>query len=395
MKVLVINAGSSSLKYQLIEMSDESVVAKGNCERIGMDGKISHKTADGRSVEKNCDFPTHKEAFMEVVSLLTTGETKVVENVKEIAAIGHRVVHGAEEYKVSTRVDDHLIDRVQVLGELCPLHNPPQAVAMRTCQEVFGKDIPMVAVFDTSFHQTMPQQAYLFGIPYEYYEKYHIRRYGFHGTSHRYVSGRYTQLTGKAPRLITCHLGNGSSVSAIVDGRVQDTSMGFTPLDGFIMGTRCGGIDPSVVTYIMDKENLTTDQVLEVMNKKSGFLGISGISSDCRDLHDAADQGNARAKLALDMLAYQIKKFIGGYAAAMGGVDAIAFTGGIGENDKELRLAILEGLEYMGIKVDAGRNDTRSEARISADGSQVDVWVIPTNEELLIARDTVEITSLK
>ena len=395
MKVLVINAGSSSLKYQLIEMSDESVVAKGNCERIGMDGKICHKTADGRSIEKNCDLPTHKEAFMEVVGLLTSGETKVVDDVKEISAIGHRVVHGAEEYKVSCRVDDHLIDRVQALGELCPLHNPPQAVAMRTCQEVFGKDIPMVAVFDTSFHQTMPEKAYLFGIPYEYYEKHHIRRYGFHGTSHRYVSSRYTQLTGKAPRLITCHLGNGSSISAIVDGKVQDTSMGFTPLDGFIMGTRCGGIDPSVVTYIIEKENLTTDQILEIMNKKSGFLGVSGISSDCRDLHDAADKGNKRAQLALDMLAYQIKKIIGGYAAAMGGVDAIAFTGGIGENDKELRLAILEGLEYMGIKVDSVRNDTRNEARISADSSQVDVWVIPTNEELLIARDTVEITGLK
>ncbi len=395
MKVLVINAGSSSLKYQLIEMSDESVVAKGNCERIGVDGKIGHKTFDGRSVEKNCDFPTHKEAFMEVVNILTTGEGKVIDDVKEIAAIGHRVLHGAELYKVSSLVDDKLIDDVLSLSELGPLHNPPQAIAMRACREVFGKDVPMVAVFDTSFHQTMPEKAYIFGIPYEYYEKYHIRRYGFHGTSHRYVSGRYTQLTGKAPRLITCHLGNGSSISAIVDGKVQDTSMGFTPLDGFIMGTRCGGIDPSVVTFIANKEGLTPDQMSDLMNKKSGFLGISGVSSDCRDLNAAADAGNKRARLALDMVVYQIKKFIGGYAAAMGGVDAIAFTGGIGENDKDLRMAVLEGMEYMGVKVDAARNDTRKEARISSDDSKVDVWVIPTNEELLIARDTVEIAKLK
>ena len=332
---------------------------------------------------------------MEVVNILTTGEGKVIDDVKEIAAIGHRVLHGAELYKVSSLVDDKLIDDVLSLSELGPLHNPPQAIAMRACREVFGKDVPMVAVFDTSFHQTMPEKAYIFGIPYEYYEKYHIRRYGFHGTSHRYVSGRYTQLTGKAPRLITCHLGNGSSISAIVDGKVQDTSMGFTPLDGFIMGTRCGGIDPSVVTFIANKEGLTPDQMSDLMNKKSGFLGISGVSSDCRDLNAAADAGNKRARLALDMVVYQIKKFIGGYAAAMGGVDAIAFTGGIGENDKDLRMAVLEGMEYMGVKVDAARNDTRKEARISSDDSKVDVWVIPTNEELLIARDTVEIAKLK
>ncbi|MEA5011488.1 MAG: acetate kinase [Angelakisella sp.] len=395
MKVLVINAGSSSLKYQLIDMSDESVVAKGNCERIGVDGKIGHKTFDGRSVEKDCSFPTHKEAFMEVVNVLTTGEGKVIDNMKDITAIGHRVLHGAEIYKVSSLADDKLIDTVMELRELGPLHNPPQAIAMRACREVFGTEIPMVAVFDTSFHQTMPEKAFMFGIPYEYYEKYHIRRYGFHGTSHRFVSGRYTELTGKAPRLITCHLGNGSSIAAISGGKVQDTSMGFTPLDGFIMGTRCGGIDPSVVTYIANKEGLTPDQMSDMMNKKSGFLGISGVSSDCRDLNAAAAEGNKRAQLALDMVVYQIKKFIGGYAAAMGGVDAIAFTGGIGENDKELRLRVLQEMEFMGVKVDAKLNDTRSEARISAEDSKVDVWVIPTNEELLIARDTVEVAGLK
>ena len=395
MKVLVINAGSSSLKYQLIDMSDESVVAKGNCERIGVDGKIGHKTFDGRSVEKDCSFPTHKEAFMEVVNVLTTGEGKVIDNMKDITAIGHRVLHGAEIYKVSSLADDKLIDTVMELRELGPLHNPPQAIAMRACREVFGTEIPMVAVFDTSFHQTMPEKAFMFGIPYEYYEKYHIRRYGFHGTSHRFVSGRYTELTGKAPRLITCHLGNGSSIAAISGGKVQDTTMGFTPLDGFIMGTRCGGIDPSVVTYIANKEGLTPDQMSDMMNKKSGFLGISGVSSDCRDLNAAAAEGNKRAQLALDMVVYQIKKFIGGYAAAMGGVDAIAFTGGIGENDKELRLRVLQEMEFMGVKVDAKLNDTRSEARISAEDSKVDVWVIPTNEELLIARDTVEVAGLK
>ena len=389
MKVLVINAGSSSLKYQLIDMSNEEVIAKGNCERIGVDGKIGHKTADGRKVEYNVSFPTHKEAFMELVKVLTSGEGKVLDDIKEIVAIGHRVLHGSEKYKVSTVITDEVISDIEAFSDLGPLHNPPQAVAMRACREVFGADVPMVAVFDTSFHQTMPPKAYMFAIPYEYYEKYSIRRYGFHGTSHRYISGRYTELTGKAPRLITCHLGNGSSISAIVDGKVQDTSMGLTPLDGFIMGTRCGGIDPSVVTYIAKKENLTPDQMSDLMNKKSGFLGVSGISSDCRDIQAAAEAGNERAKLTLEMLVYQIKKIVGGYAAAMGGVDAIVFTGGIGEKDPYIRAAVCADMEYMGVKVDPEKNNTRSEARISADDSKVDVWVIPTNEEILIARDTV------
>ena len=389
MKVLVINAGSSSLKYQLIDMSNEEVIAKGNCERIGVDGKIGHKTADGRKVEYNVSFPPHKEAFMELVKVLTSGEGKVLDDIKEIVAIGHRVLHGSEKYKVSTVITDEVISDIEAFSDLGPLHNPPQAVAMRACREVFGADVPMVAVFDTSFHQTMPPKAYMFAIPYEYYEKYSIRRYGFHGTSHRYISGRYTELTGKAPRLITCHLGNGSSISAIVDGKVQDTSMGLTPLDGFIMGTRCGGIDPSVVTYIAKKENLTPDQMSDLMNKKSGFLGVSGISSDCRDIQAAAEAGNERAKLTLEMLVYQIKKIVGGYAAAMGGVDAIVFTGGIGENDPYIRAAVCADMEYMGVKVDPEKNNTRSEARISADDSKVDVWVIPTNEEILIARDTV------
>ena len=396
MKVLVINAGSSSLKYQLFDMDNESVLAKGNCERIGVDGKISYKTASYKT-EYECSFPTHKEAFMEVVKVMTEGEGKVINDKSEISAIGHRALHGSEKYKVSTVVTDEVIhDLAVTFKDLGPLHNPPQAVAMSACRDVFGADVPMVAVFDTSFHQTMPPKAYMFGIPYEYYEKYSIRRYGFHGTSHRFVTSRIAELCGKMPhRLITCHLGNGSSICAIVDGKVQDTSMGLTPLDGFIMGTRCGAIDPSVVTYIAEKEGKTPEEMSNLMNKKSGFLGISGISSDCRDLHAAAEQGNERAKLALDMLAYQIKKVVGGYAAAMGGVDTILFTGGIGENDDEVRAAVCSDMEYLGLKLDAEANKTREEKKISAPDSKVEAWVVPTNEELVIARDTVALSGLK
>lgn len=398
MKVLVINAGSSSLKYQLIDMTNESELAKGNCERIGIDGLIGHKTHDGRSVEKNIAFPTHKEAFLAVVDMLTAGEGKVIDSVGEISAVGHRVLHGSEVYKTSTVVTDKVIDDIMSFRELGPLHNPPQAIAMKACQEVFGKETPMVAVFDTSFHQTMPPKAYMFGVPYEYYEKYSIRRYGFHGTSHKYVSNRYFDVTGKQPegtKIITCHLGNGSSISAVMDGKVLDTSMGLTPLDGFIMGTRCGGIDPSVVTYIANKEGKTPDEMSNMMNKKSGFLGISGVSSDCRDLHVAAEGGNARAQLALDMFIYQIKKFIGGYAAAMGGVDAVIFTGGIGENDYRVRLAICEDMEYLGLTVsgELNKNATRCDAKFSAEGSKVEAWVLPTNEEIMIARDTMELVN--
>jgi len=392
MNILVVNAGSSSLKYQLFDMKNESVLAKGNCERIGVDGKITHKTSGGVVLSYDTPFPTHKEAFLELVKNLTSGEGKVINDVKEIVAVGHRVLHGSEKYKTSTVITDTVISDIEAFSELGPLHNPPQAVAMRACQEVFGKSTPMVAVFDTSFHQTMPEKAYMFAVPYEYYEKYHIRRYGFHGTSHRFVSGRYTELTGKAPKLVTCHLGNGSSISAIDGGKVMDTSMGLTPLDGFIMGTRSGGIDPSVVTYIANKENMSPDEMSNMLNKKSGFLGISGISSDCRDLNEAAANGNKRAQLALDMLVYQIKKFVGGYAAAMEGIDAIVFTGGIGENDSAIRERVCSGMEYMGVRIDKERNKTRGETKISSDDSIVDVWVIPTNEEILIARDTVELT---
>ncbi len=397
MKVLVINAGSSSLKYQLMDMSNENVLAKGLCERIGVDGRISHKTAEGVKVEYDVSFPTHKEAFMELVKVMSSGEGKVIDSMSEISAIGHRVLHGSEKYKVSTIVTDQVIDDIMAFKDLGPLHNPPQAVAMRACQEVFGKETPMVAVFDTSFHQTMPAKAYMFGVPYEFYEKYSIRRYGFHGTSHRYIAQRLGEMKGglEGKRIINCHLGNGSSLAAIQDGKVVDTSMGFTPLDGFLMGTRCGGIDPSVVTFIMKKEGLDPDQMSDLMNKKSGFLGVSGVSSDCRDLNDAAAKGNERAQLALDMFVYQIKKFIGGYAAAMGGVDAVVFTGGIGENDAEMRAKICSDMEYLGLKVDAEAcaKASRQEASFQAADSKVEAWVLPTNEELMIARDTLELTS--
>ncbi len=399
MKVLVINAGSSSLKYQLIEMNDESVIAKGNCERIGIDGLITHKVTGGATVTKEIPFPTHKEAFLEVVSQLTSGEGKVLDDVSEIVAIGHRVLHGSEIYKVSTLVTDEVIDTIMALRELGPLHNPPQAVALRACREVFGENVPMVAVFDTSFHQTMPPKSYIFPIPYEYYEKYSIRRYGFHGTSHRFVSKRFFELTGKEPegtRIIVCHLGNGSSLCAVKDGKSFDTSMGFTPLDGFIMGTRAGGIDPSVVTFIQNKEGLTPDQMSDLMNKKSGFLGVSGISSDCRDIRNAAQEGNERAQLTLDILVHQIKKFIGGYAAEMGGLDAVLFTGGIGENDDSIRERICSDMEFLGLYIDPELNHeaSRREAVFSAPESKVLAMVLPTNEEIMIARDTLEVAHL-
>ena len=397
MKVLVINAGSSSLKYQLIEMQDESVLAKGNCERIGVDGHIGHKTAAGAKVEYDASFPTHKEAFMELVKVLTTGEGKVIDDMKEIAAIGHRVLHGGEIYKVSSVVDEKLISTVEELSELGPLHNPPQAVAMRACREVFGENVPMVAVFDTSFHQTMPPVAYTYALPYEYYEKDKVRRYGFHGTSHKYVAGRAAAMLGKKPeevKLISCHLGNGSSITAVDGGKSVDTSMGFTPLAGLPMGTRSGDLDAGILEFLMNKYGMDIKEMLNVLNKKSGVQGVSGVSSDFRDLGAAADNGNSRAALALDMFAYSVKKYIGSYAAAMGGADAIIFTAGVGENDGPCRMAIASGLEFMGVKMDADANNVRGkETMISAADSKVKVLLIPTDEELMIAMDTAEIVS--
>lgn len=397
MKILVINAGSSSLKYQLIDMENKDVIAKGNCERIGVDGLITHKFA-GKQMQYEVAFPTHKEAFMEVVKALTSGDGKVIESVQEISAVGHRVLHGSEVYKVSTLITEQVISDIESFSELGPLHNPPQAAAMRACRAVFGPDTPMVAVFDTSFHQTMPEKAYMYGIPYEYYEKYHIRKYGFHGTSHRYVSQHYLEITNKKPegtKLVVCHLGNGSSITAVQDGKCIDTSMGFTPLDGIVMGTRSGSIDPSVVIFLENKENLTPDQMSDVLNKKSGFIGLSRLSSDARDLVNASKKGDKLAKLVCDMLRYEIKKYIGSYAAAMGGLDAVLFTGGIGENSDELRTEVCEGLEFMGIVLDETENSrcTGSDHKISVANAGVEVWVIPTDEELAIALDTMKIVS--
>ncbi len=399
MKVLVINAGSSSLKYQLIDMESETAIAKGICERIGIGGKITHKTSDGREVSYEVNFPTHKEAFEELTKVLTSGEAAVIGSLEEINAIGHRVVHGGEKYTESVLINEEVLDVIAEVSDLAPLHNPPILEAIKACRKVFAESVPQVAVFDTAFHQTVPKEAYIFPIPYEYYEKYHIRRYGYHGTSHRFVSARLAKLLNKSLselKIITCHLGNGSSITAIDGGRSVDTTMGFTPLDGLIMGTRSGCIDPSIVGFLAEKENLSAQQIVDILNKKSGYLGLSGITSDQRDLRTAAAEGNQRAKLATDIQQYQIRKYIGAYAAAMGGVDAVVFTGGIGENDTEVREQACKNMEYMGIIFDAEANKIRGkEVRISTDDSRVQVWAIPTNEELLIARDTKEIVSGK
>ena len=400
MNILVINAGSSSLKYQLIDMTTENVLAKGLCEKIGIGGKITHKTHDGYKDEHEVAFPTHAEAFEEVVKLLTTGDHAVIVDASAIGAIGHRVVQGGTKFSASALVSEEMIATAEELTDLAPLHNPACIAGIRACQKVFPSNIPQVAVFDTAFHQTMPKKAYTYPVPYEYSEKYSIRKYGFHGTSHRYVSGRLAELLGKAPedlKIITCHLGNGSSIAAVDGGKSVDTTMGLTPLDGVIMGTRCGSIDPSVATFIAEKEGMTYAQLNDMMNKKSGVLGVSGVSSDNRDVSAAAEAGNERAKLALDIQVYEIKKYVGAFAAAMGGVDAVLFTGGIGENDKNVRLGVCSGMEYMGIKIDAELNDKFSgqEHEISTADSKVKVWIVPTNEELMIARDTLAIVAGK
>lgn len=394
MKILVINAGSSSLKYQLIDMDNEQVIAKGLCERIGIDGRISHKTFEGKEVTLDVAFPTHKEAFAKVMELLTSGDMAVVKEISEIGAVGHRVVHGGEKFFQSVRVNDEVIKEIEELAELAPLHNPANVTAIKACVEVVGDKVPQVVVFDTAFHQTMPAKAYISGLPYEYYEKYHVRKYGFHGTSHRFVSARYAEILGtslEGKKIVTCHLGNGSSISAIKDGHVIDTTMGFTPLDGIIMGTRSGEVDNSITLYVMEKEGLSTKEMNNILNKKSGFQGISGISSDARDLEKAAAEGNERAKLTLDKVMYQIKKYVGAYAAAMGGLDAVIFTGGIGENSAPTRAGVCKDMEFLGLKITDELNNaaSRHECKFSTEDSKVEAWVIPTNEELLIARDTL------
>lgn len=396
-KILVINAGSSSLKYQLIDMDDEKVIAKGNCDRIGIGGHISYKTADGVTLDKDVDFPTHTEAFNELIKALTTGETKVIESMNEILAVGHRVVQGAEVFTETCIATDEVIAKIDELAELAPVHNHAHVLALNACKSVLPKDVPQVVVFDTSFHQTMPEKAYMYALPYECYEKFKIRKYGFHGTSHRFVSQKVAELMGKDVKdlkIISCHLGNGSSITAIEGGKSIDTTMGFTPLDGLIMGTRCGSIDASAVTYLQEKMGLSPKETSDYLNKKSGFIGVSGISSDNRDITKARQEHNHRAEITSEMLCYEIKKYIGSFMAVMNGADVILFTGGIGENAPEVRAEALANLENLGIKLDVELNNVRGKAqKISAEDSKVEIWVVPTNEELLIARDTLAVIS--
>ena len=395
MKVLVINAGSSSLKYQLMDTDTRTVLAKGLCERIGIDGRLTHKVpAKDLKLELEIAMPTHAEAIQSVLDALTSAEHGVIRSMSEIDAVGHRVVHGGEKFAASARIDADVMAALEECIPLAPLHNPANITGIKACQAVMPST-PMVAVFDTAFHQTMPARSYIYALPYEYYEKDKVRRYGFHGTSHRYVSARAAALLGKPIeelKIITCHLGNGSSVSAIDGGRSVDTSMGFTPLAGVPMGTRSGDLDAGILEYLMNKYGMDIKEMLNVLNKKSGVLGISGVSSDFRDLEEAAKAGNDRAQLALDSFQYSVKKLVGAYAAAMGGVDAIVFTAGVGENDAVTRMAIASGLEFMGVKMDAEANNTRGhEAVVSAADSKVKVLLIPTDEELMIAMDTAAI----
>ncbi len=395
MKVLVINAGSSSLKYQLIDMNTESPLAVGLCERIGIqDSIITQKRFDGKKLEKHTDFPTHKVALEDVVKALTDPEFGVIKDMGEINAVGHRVVHGGENFTASALIDESVEKAIKDCFELAPLHNPPNMMGIDACAEIMP-GTPMVAVFDTAFHQTIPAYAYMYALPYNLYEKYGVRKYGFHGTSHFYVSRRAAAMLGKPleeTKIITCHLGNGSSITAIKGGKSVETTMGFTPLEGVAMGTRCGSIDPAVVPFIMEKEGLSTRDVDTLMNKKSGVLGVSGISNDFRDLDEAASHGNERAELALEVFAYKIKKVIGEYSAVLNGADAVVFTAGIGENSASIRKRILSGLDGIGIKIDDEKNKIRGqEIDISTPDAKVRVLVIPTNEELTIARDTKEI----
>ena len=398
MKILVINAGSSSLKYQLLDPATGELLAKGLCERIGIDGKFTYKPQlAGKQVLDAVDvaMPTHSEAIKAVMDALVDKDNGVIASMSEIDAVGHRVVHGGEAFSGSVRIDDKVMAALKECIPLAPLHNPANITGIKACMDVMGPDVPQVAVFDTAFHQTMPPKAYIYALPYEYYEKDKVRRYGFHGTSHRYVSQRAAALLGKPIeelKIITCHLGNGSSVAAIDGGKSVDTSMGFTPLAGLPMGTRSGDLDAGILEYLMNKYQLNITEMLSILNKKSGVQGISGVSSDFRDLESAKQEGNQRAELAMDAFEYGVKKYIGAYAAAMGGVDAIIFTAGVGENSADMRLRMTSGLEYMGVKVDPEKNNCRGkEVDVSAEGATVHTLVIPTNEELMIALDTAEI----
>ncbi|MDY6314677.1 MAG: acetate kinase [Clostridia bacterium] len=394
MKILVINAGSSSLKYQLINMDDKSVMAKGLCERIGIDGKNTFKPTGGTPVELTAPLKDHSDAIKSVIGALVNPKYGVISSMDEIDAVGHRVVHGGEMFSKSVIIDDEVMAAVEKCIPLAPLHNPANIIGINACKEVMP-GVPQVGVFDTAFHQTMPEVEYMYGLPYELYENDKIRRYGFHGTSHNYVSGKAAEFLGKDIKdlkIICCHLGNGSSITAVKDGKSVATSMGLTPLDGVIMGTRCGSIDPAIITFLMGK-GMTADEVDTLINKKSGVKGISGVSSDFRDLAAAAADGNERAALAVDMFSYDVKKYIGSYAAVMGGVDALVFTAGVGENDSDVRKKVTDGLEFLGIKIDEAKNNTRGTVDITAEGGKVKVLVIPTDEELMIALETQKLTS--
>ncbi len=396
MNVLVINCGSSSLKFQLIDSDTESVLAKGLCERIGIDGRLVYQPAGKEKTESALNMPTHNEAIGFVIGALTDPETGVIKSLDEIGAAGHRVVHGGEKFASSTLIDDEVLAAIEECNDLAPLHNPANLIGIRACMKLMPR-VPMAAVFDTAFHQTMPEKAYLYGLPYEYYEKYKVRRYGFHGTSHSYVSKRAAELVGKKPeslKTIVCHLGNGASVCAVCHGKSIDTSMGLTPLEGLVMGTRSGDIDPAILEFISKKEGLDMEQLTDVLNKKSGVYGISGISSDFRDLSAAAESGDKRAGEAIEVFCYRVAKYVGSYAAAMNGADVIAFTAGIGENDCGIREKVCSYLGYLGVRIDPETNKKRGEeVRISTDDSAVTVLVVPTNEELAIARETVALVT--
>ena len=394
MNVLVINCGSSSLKFQLINAETEKVLAKGLCERIGIDGRLTYQPADGEKEKSDLAMPTHTEAIQFVIDALTNEKTGVVKSLDEIGAVGHRLVHGGEKFASSVVITDEVKKAVEECNDLAPLHNPANLIGVAACEKLMP-GTPMVAVFDTAFHQTMPEKAYMYGLPYEYYEKYKVRRYGFHGTSHSFVSKRAAEVMGKSydeVKTIVCHLGNGSSVSAVLNGKCVDTSMGLTPLEGLVMGTRSGDIDPAIMEFIAKKENLDIEGVMEVLNKKSGVFGISGgLSSDFRDLTDAMNAGDKKAKIAMDVFSYRVAKYIGSYAAAMNGVDDIVFTAGIGENDDYVRQEVCKYLGYLGVDFDFEVNTglRGKEAELTKEGSKVKVFVIPTNEELAIARETL------
>lgn len=392
MKVLVINTGSSSLKYQLIDMTNESVLAKGVCDRIGLEQSfLKHSKIGSDTVVIEKDLYNHKVAVQEVLSALTDSKTGVIASMSEIGAVGHRIVHGGEKFKDSVIIDINVMNAIKECIELAPLHNPSNIIGIEACQQIMP-DIPMVAVFDTAFHQTMPAHAYIYALPYEIYEKYRLRKYGFHGTSHKYVANKAAEMLGRPIeelKIVTCHLGNGASICAVKNGKSIETSMGFTPLQGLAMGTRSGTIDPAVISFLMDKEKMTVKDVSDFLNKKSGVLGVSGVSSDFRDVQEAAENGNNRAILALDIFCYKVKRFIGDYIGIMNGADAVVFTAGIGENNDLVRSKILKDLDFLGIEVDMEKNKViGKEIDISAPGSRVKTLVIPTNEELAIARET-------